>query len=171
MRLLIAALMVMPLLAQEAAKPADQQAPAQAPTAAPAGEPGFSGTVDFGYRFTGLGGNHNVYRSVVDYEEGPRLFGADFTINSATRRFFDRIDARTLNWGGDPYTSAYISARKLNLYDFRADYRSMAFYNFLPSFGNPFRDAGGLTTERAFDTRRRVTEISLYLFPGRRIIP
>ncbi|MFB3829242.1 MAG: hypothetical protein ACE15B_20915 [Bryobacteraceae bacterium] len=179
MRFLIAALMAVPLLAQEAAKPAEeaksaeQAKPAETskPEEKPAGEPGFSGTVDFGYRFTGIAGNENVYRSVVDYDEGPRLFGADFTINSASRRLFDRIDARTFGWGGDPHTGAYVSARKLNAYDFRADYRSIAYYSFLPSFANPFRDLGIAATERAFDTRRRFSDISLDLFPGKRIVP
>ena len=57
------------------------------------------------------------------------------------------------------------------MYDFRASYRNIAYFNFLPSFANPFLEQGVLFTERTFDTHRRITDVQLDLFPGRRIIP
>jgi len=179
MRFLIAVMLAAPLLAQEAAKPEPakpdeakkEEAKAEAESPVPVAEPSVTGTLDVGYRFANTAGNANVYRSVVNLGEGPKLFSTDFTIQDATQRFFDRIEARAYNWGGDPYNTAHFSARKAGLYDFRADYRNIAYFNYLPSFANPQLDLGLLASQRTFDTTRRISEFQLDLFPGRRIIP
>src|SRR5512135_3786666 len=72
--------------AAPAAEPAKTEAAAPAAPApweqAPAklfGSENMSGSVEVGYRWLGtLYGNENVYRSVVNLGEGPRLFGFDF---------------------------------------------------------------------------------------------
>ncbi len=72
--------------------PADPAAKAEVAPAKEAGEPLVSGSVDVGYRFrTGIAGNSNAYRTVVDLGEGPKLFGFDLRIQSHTRKYFDKI--------------------------------------------------------------------------------
>jgi hypothetical protein len=165
------------LLAQDqAAQPAVQPAaqPAAAATAAespaPSTEQWLTGSVDVGYRWlTDVRGNFQSYRSVINLGEGPKLFGLDFTIQDPKKRWFDRLDANGYGWGGDPYSTAHVDARKLKLYDFRFDYRNIAYFNALPSFANTFAPAG--FDEQAFDVRRRMINTSLDLFPGGHIIP
>lgn len=177
MRLLWAVLIAVPLLAQDqAAQPAVQPAaqPAAAATAAespaPSTEQWLTGSVDVGYRWlTDVRGNFQSYRSVINLGEGPKLFGLDFTIQDPKKRWFDRLDANGYGWGGDPYSTAHVDARKLKLYDFRFDYRNIAYFNALPSFANTFAPAG--FDEQAFDVRRRMINTSLDLFPGGHIIP
>ncbi|MGE5645060.1 MAG: MtrB/PioB family outer membrane beta-barrel protein [Acidobacteriota bacterium] len=148
---------------------------------APGGEPAatdsekwLTGSFDVGYRFmTDVGGDFNTYRSVVNLGEGPKLFNADFTIQPADRRWADRVDIHASSWGGDPYNTLRVDARKQGLYNFLFDYRNIAYFNFLPSYANPGRINTALPfrDQYGFDITRRVADLELELFPGRRIIP
>ena len=199
MRLLLAVLIAAPVFAQQEAPPAtaaqappaaQQNPPAQTtpgqqtpptPTPAQAATPAaespapktedwLTGYIDVGYRWlSGIGGNFAEYRSVVDLGPGPRLFGLDFTITDPKKRLFDRVTVRTFGWGGEPYTTGYLNARKQGIYDFTFDYRNIAYFNAVPSFANPLAPAG--FNDQAFDERRRVYSGSLDLFPGKRITP
>jgi hypothetical protein len=165
MRLVLAFFMTGAVLAQETA-------PAAVESPVPATESPLTGYVDVGYRWrTEVGGNLDAYRSVVDLGSGPKLFGADFTLIDPSKRLFDRLDVRAMNWGDDPYSTAHVGARKQGIYEFSADYRNMAYFNALPSFANPLLDRGVLLNERSFDLRRRLAVFQLDLRPGSRIIP
>jgi hypothetical protein len=176
MRYLLALILIVPALAQQPeqppAKPDDQAAAAPAKTESPVPPPvedWFTGSVDFGYRWVTDAGNFDAYRSVVNLGQGPKLTGLDFTILDPKKRLFDRLDARAYGWGGDPYSTAHVDARKLGIYDFSFDYRNIAYFNALPSYSNPLAPAG--FDEQAFDTHRRNTSLSLDLRPGKRIVP
>ena len=179
MRYLLALILIVPALAQQPdqpAKPADQAAAAPAQTeqktespAPAASEDWLTGSVDFGYRWVSDAGNFESYRSVVNLGQGPKLTGIDFTILDPNKRFFDRLDARAYGWGGDPYSTAHVDARKLGIYDFSFDYSNIAYFNALPSYSNPLAPAG--FDEQSFDTHRRNTSLSLDLRPGKLIVP
>ena len=179
MRYLLALLWIVPALAQQPdtqTKPAEQaaQAPAKtdakAESPAPATEQWVTGSVDLGYRWlTDIRGSFPQYRSVVNLGEGPKLFGLDLTITDPKKRLFDRLDARAYGWGGDPYSTARVDARKLGIYDFTFDYRNIAYFNAVPSFANPLAPAG--FNEQAFDLHRRTMNIGLDLLPGKRFTP
>jgi len=150
------------------------QAPAKtdekAASPAPAGEQWLTGSVDFGYRWlTDIRGSFPEYRSVVNLGEGPKLNGLDFTIIDPKKRLFDRLDANAYGWGGDPYNTAHLNARKQGDYDFTFDYRNIAYFDAVPSYANPFAPAG--FDEQSFDTHRRSMFVGLDLRPGKRIIP
>jgi len=176
MRLGLALFVTIPLLAQT---PAQQTAPPTAPAAAdassasptPSTEPWITGTVDFGFRFTSVGGDNDVYRSVVNLGQGPRLLGLDFTIVDPKKRLFDRLDVRANNWGGDPYNTLHVNASKRGIYDFNFDYRDIAYFSLLPSFADPLLGTGIVLDEDSYFARRRMSDFQLDLFPGHRIIP
>jgi hypothetical protein len=175
MKHLLWLLFALPLMAQEpAAKPAEtQEAPAaKADEQAPAAERWLTGSLDFGYRWVNnLGGDFNTYRSVVNLGEGPKLFGLDLSLTDASKRLFDRLEVRAHSWGGEPYNTARVDARREGFYQFSFDYRKIAFFNFLPSFADPTAERGIFLNQRAFDTYRRTNDFELDLFPGRRIVP
>ena len=199
MRLLLALLVCLPLLGQQAqplpaqAPPAEQKA---APAAAqaekkeaeqppapaageqqpaapvPAGEPAFTGSIDFGFRWSSVGGSFPTYRSIVNLNQGLKLFGADFTIVDPKKRLFDVLHVRGYNWGDDPYTTAHLDASKLGIYQLNFDYRNFMYYDNLPSFADPLLPLRGFfLDERAFDLRRRLADFNIDLRPGKRIIP
>ncbi len=181
--------MLAPLFAQQPAPPEQPaqapalSAPAQTPpsTAAgtseaaspvPSAEPWLSGSIDLGYRWqTGVGGSFDTYRSMVNLGSGPKLLGADFTITDPKHRLFDQIDVRAYSWGDEPYETFHLNAKKSKLYDFHADYRDLAYFNFLPSYADPLLARGIVLNEQSFDTRRRFGSYSLDLLPGNWIVP
>jgi hypothetical protein len=168
------ALFLSQLLAQQPAEPPKPDAAAEkaAPSPAVATESWLTGSVDVGYRWvTGPAGSFNTYRSVVDLGSGPKLLGADFTILDPKHRLFDRIDVRASNWGDDPYTTLHVNAQKLRVYDFNADYRNIAYFNFLPSYADPLLSRGIVLNERAYDTHNRMSSFQLEVLPGRTIVP
>ncbi|PWU12136.1 MAG: hypothetical protein C5B51_01265 [Terriglobia bacterium] len=165
----MALILAAPAFAQEPATP--PAAPAEkTESPAPPTEQWLTGSVDFGYRWlTDIRGSLASYRSVINLGEGPKLFGLDFTVQDPKKRLFDRMDVRAYGWGGDPYNTAHLSARKSGVYDLSADYRNIAYFNALPSFANPFVPAG--FNERSFDIHRRMADVDLEFFPGKHIIP
>jgi hypothetical protein len=175
MKILAALLLAFPLAAQqaepkpEAAKPAEEK-PAETP--APAAEKTVEGSIEFGYRVVGnIRGRQETYRSLVNLQEGPRLFGFDFAIQDPARHLFDRVDLTASGWGGDPNSLLRVHARRNELYHFSLDYRNIAYYNYLPSFADPGPVAGAMLNQRAFDINRRYVNLDLELFPTRRFIP
>ena len=172
MRLPLALFVTIPLLAQQAAQqPAPQPAPDAAVSPTPSTEPWITGSVDFGYRFTSIGGDNDVYRSVVNLGQGPRLLGLDFTIVDPQKRLFDHLDVRANNWGGDPYNTLHVNASKRGIYDFNFDYRDIAYFNLLPSFADPLLGSGLVLDEDSYFARRRMSDFQLDLLPGHRIMP
>jgi hypothetical protein len=181
-RLLIALLLAPAAAAQEKAaeeaKPAaaQEQPPAEAAqeTAAPpspVAESPVHVTLEAGYRgIRGVGGDFNTYRSLVNLGEGPQMGILEISANNPSRRIFDRLTLRGNNWG-DPYNTAHFDIERRGAYRLTVDYRSIFYFNFLPSFANPFASDGVLVNQRSMDLRRRGTEVVLELFPQRRIVP
>jgi len=131
-----------------------------------------TGSVDLGYRwFSGAGGSLDTYRSVVDFGSGVRLLGLDLSLESAAKKYFDRINARGAGWGGDPYNTAHVDAVRHDWYNFTFDYRNVAYFNFMPSFADPTLANGIFLNQQAFDTHRRMMDFELDLRPGKWLVP
>lgn len=87
------------------------------------------------------------------------------------KRLFDQIHVRAYSLGDEPYETAHIDAKKAKLYDCRADYRDIAYFNFLPSYADPLLSRGIALDEQSFDTRHHLDSISLDLLPHNWIVP
>ena len=191
MRFLIAIMVVVPLTAQDPAaqnppdqakpasdqakpaadqsKPADQAKPADqpaAPSPVPATENWLSGFVDLGYRWVEVGGNVSVYKSVVNYNSGPKLLNADLTVTDPGHRLFDHTHIRASDIGNDPNSTFHLDAEKAKSYMFSVDFRDLAYYNFLPSYADPLLSRGVMLNEQSFATRKHLASFSLDLLPG-----
>ncbi len=144
----------------------------EAASPVPSAEAWFNGSIDVGYTWrSDVGGSFDAYRSIVNLGSGPKLIGADFTILDPKHRLFDEIRVRASGWGDDPYELFHLDAKKLKLYEFSADYRDIAYFDFLPSYADPLLARGVTLNEQSFDTRRHFGSYRLDLLPGSRIIP
>jgi hypothetical protein len=165
-------LIVVPLAAQTPDPQPSQPAAAETPSPVPSAESWLTGSIDVGYRWrTGVGGSFDTYRSIVNLGSGPKLLGADFTLTDPKHRAFDQIRVRANSWGDDPYQTVHLDAKKSKLYDFSADYRDIAYFDFLPSYADPLLSRGIVLNEQSFDTRRRLGSFQLDLLPGNWFIP
>src|SRR5262249_47788142 len=65
---------------------------------------------ELGYRWRLLGGDQDMYRSVVNYRNGVSLLGSRLTVNSRDGHggLFDEILLTTQGLGSDPYQSAIL---------------------------------------------------------------
>lgn len=166
----------LPLAAQDATQtPAPASAATQDTNAVPPlaqSETTLTGSVDLGYRwFSGAGGSLDTYRSVVDFGSGVRLLGLDLSLESAAKKYFDRINVRGAGWGGDPYNTAHVDAVRHDWYNFSFDYRNIAYFNFMPSFADPTLGNGIFLNQQSFDTHRRMMDFELDLRPGKWLVP
>jgi hypothetical protein len=161
MRLLIAVLLTIPLAAQEASTQQAQPV---------SGEPSFS--LEVGNRWSSeVKGNSDVYRSLVNLGDGPKVLGLDLSLRGPASGLFDKLDVRGDGWGGEPYSTARVRVERDRVFGFSADYRNLAYFNALPSFANPGLDRGVLSSQKTYNLRRRMLDTQLDLFPDRRVIP
>jgi hypothetical protein len=175
-RLIALISIVAPVFAQAPpAQTSEAPAPAQTaetPSPVPSTESWLTGSIDVGYRWrTDVGGSLDTYRSIVNLGSGPKLLGADFTLTDPKHRAFDQIHVRANGWGDEPYQTVHLDAKKSKLYDFSADYRDMAYFNFLPSYADPLMGRGIVLSEQSFDTRRHLANFQIDLLPGNWFIP
>jgi hypothetical protein len=130
------------------------------------------GEIDVRHRFLGdLKGNSDVYRSVVNLGEGPRLFGGRFRYSAPESKTLDLLEISATGWGGDPWVSTRVDGRRNGVYEFSVDYRNVAYFNNLPAFANPLLGQGVLFSQRAYDTRLRQIDGELRLLPSARVSP
>src|SRR5580704_444281 len=147
--------------------PAPAATTSDAPSPVPSTEPMFSGWIDLGYRWqTGVGGSLDTYRSIINLGSGPKFLGTDFTLSDPKHRWFDTIQVRADSWGDEPSSSVHVEAKKSGVYDFNADYRDFAYFNFLPTYADPLFSQGIVLNEQSFDTRRKIAALSLDIRPG-----
>jgi hypothetical protein len=117
---------------------------------------------ELGYRWSAVGGNLGMYRSIANYGNGIRLLGGSFTMDSKDGhgRYFDKLALQTQGLGNDPYQSATLRLEKNGLYQYDMHWRSNDYFN------------PGLTTAAGlhqFDTTYRVQDHDLVLLPQSKI--
>jgi hypothetical protein len=162
-----------------------------APTPAQVGSPRGDNTgsynvtqsFELGYRWSIVGGDLGMYRSVDNFGNGLRLLGSHLTVNSRDGHggLFDEILLNTMGLGNDPYESAMLRIQKNGLYRYDLLWRSQQYYNpgltiagnnglngapVVTSVGNSaLLSTGGLHIE---DTQRRMQDHDLTLLPQSR---
>jgi hypothetical protein len=129
--------------------------------------------VELGYRWVSGAGNRDMYRSMVNLGEGPKLLRSSLSLRAAygAGALFDRLDLSMNNWGGDPYNTLALHVGRAEVSDFRAGYRNLNYYNFVPAFANPLLAAGRLLGQHSLNVTQRSTDLELKLFPSRRLRP
>ncbi|MCC6388954.1 MAG: hypothetical protein IT167_00020 [Bryobacterales bacterium] len=119
----------------------------------------------------GIQGDLNTYRSIVNLGEGPRLMNWDASLEKPSLKWLEKAHFRGYGWGGDPAAWMQFGVEQSKYYRLSIDHRSTAYFSAMPSFANPLIDRGILVNQRSYDTRRRMTDAELTLFPLHRITP
>ena len=80
----------------------------------------FSGDFLFGFRFvdTSGPGAEYKYKEDLNLRRGARLsnFNLSYAPDNGLKKYFDRLDVRVLNLGGDPYESISVGLQKYGRY-------------------------------------------------------
>jgi hypothetical protein len=82
-------------------------------------------SIDFGYRFTDVNGSEQMFDTLINEHQGPRLLEQTLNMNSVNHAgiAFDRLSFSTFGWGGDPENAARLSVSKNLWYDFGLSFR------------------------------------------------
>jgi hypothetical protein len=118
-----------------------------------------SGSAAVGYRFVDIDhGSEDLYREVVNLDDGPRLF--NFTLRGEraddTARPVDRFGFEATNIG-DPYPRLHLHLAKDGVYKFNVTLRSSDYI--------VKRTEDAFTDNHRFDVERRFGDVHLTLFP------
>ncbi len=109
---------------------------------------------ELGYRFDTVGGNFDMYRSVVNYTNGVRLLSSSLSVQSRDGhgKWFDYLLLNTQGIGGDPYESAILRIEKNGLYRYDMTWRLSDYYN--PALtianGEHFKDTSRIMQDHDF---------------------
>jgi len=144
------------LKAQQVAAPTPEQVgPARGENT---GNYNITQSFEIGYRWSLVGGDLGEYRSDVNYGNGLRLLGSNFTMNSKDGHghYFDSILVNTIGLGNDPYQAATLRIEKNGLYRYDMLWRLNDYYN-------PGLTVAGGT--HLMDTSRRMQDHDLTLLP------
>ena len=159
-----------PAIAQDT--PATSTASDKTPTQGYSASEGI-GSVELGYRWdAGFRGSRDMYRSLVNLDQGVRLLNANLDLSSphGTNKYFDRFSLRAANWG-DPYGTLRLFGEKYGAYRFTLDYRNIDYFNYIPSHANPLLERGILIGQHSFDMTRRLMDFELIFLPNGKISP
>ena len=157
------------------------QAPAAPAAPAPAPTEGFRwgvwdghSEVEVGYRWVSdIAGNSDMYRSMINLGDGIKLLRSNLSLRSnyGSSGLFDRLDLVVDSWGGDPYSILRMNLGRSDLYEFRADYRNLNYYNYIPTFSNPLLASGNLLGQHSLNVTNRMVDLELKLFPNGKVRP
>ena len=147
-----------------------------------AGEVKFGGyrvhqSFEFGFRATDDTGNQSMYNTLVNEHQGPRLFEQTLSMQSEKSEglLFDDLYMTSVGWGGDPNNYLRMRITKHQWYDFRANFRrdqNYFDYNLLANPLNPATSSPNVPVDfspHQFETRRRMSDLDLTLFPQSKI--
>ncbi len=129
--------------------------------------------IEFGFRVLDGFGNRDVYKSMVNLNQGAELFRSTLSLRSnyGTGKLFDRLDVSIYSMGPDPDKTFRLSASKSDKYELRFDFRNLNYYNFLPTWANPLLSKGGMTGQHNLDVTYRTTDFELKFRPTSRLRP
>jgi hypothetical protein len=124
-----------------------------------------SGSITAGYRLTSVNGYQPMFQQMFDLNDGFRVM--DFSLfghaRENTKPFADDYSVVVSGLGGDPWTTAQLTARKKNIYDLRVDFRQTHYYfnendsSVLPN------GLDGLTSNHNWATVRKFGSVNLLI--------
>ncbi len=115
-----------------------------------------------GYRFHSVEGNEGKYRSDVNFGNGIRLLGSQFSMYSKAGKgkYFDELVISTQGLGNDPYESATLRIQKNRLYRYDMSWRSNNYFNPALTISNG---------QHLIDTVHKLQDHDLTLLPQSKI--
>ena len=146
-------------------------------------------SIEFGGRFTGVGGDFQAYNTFVNLQQGPRLLGFTTEMRSLDHHagLFDRLYFTNFGYGGDPNDVSRLRISKNRWYNFDALFRKdQNFWDYslqanplnptTPFANGPAGYAAPACTScvlaespHLFNTRRKLGDYNLLLLPQSRL--
>ncbi|HYV10472.1 MAG TPA: hypothetical protein VE980_06240 [Pyrinomonadaceae bacterium] len=178
---LVLAVLLALVVGVQAQQPASSPQPGSSPPSSNGndsmGDYNVISSIEFGYRGLSVDGDHNKYRSDLNYSAGPRLFDTSFLLKGKDGHdggLFDSLLVTATGWGADPYGQMRISVENPKWYRFDGSYRRFKYFRFLNTLANPnwvfsppefSVPPNPVTGEHGFDTRQQLGDFDLTILP------
>jgi hypothetical protein len=140
-------------------------------------------SAEIGYRANDVTGSGDMYDTLVNLQQGPRLLDQTLSMRSVNHQglLFDDLSINSFGWGGDPNNALRLRADKNKWYNFTGTFRRDQNFSDFDLLANPLNPPpppapGGsnpsipvLNSPHLFDTTRRMSDIDLTLLPQSRV--
>ncbi len=134
-------------------------------------------SIEVGYRFSDQNGNSNMYDTLVNLQQGPRLLEQTLSMQSPahTGFLFDNLLLSSFGWGGDPNNALRLRADKGKWYDFQGSFRrdqNFFDYDLLANPLNPPSSTPNIPITESphlFASVRRMSDVDLTLLPQSKV--
>ena len=126
-------------------------------------------SVEIGLRGLDVNGDHDKYRSDLNYGPGLRVFDSSFLMENTSggRNPFDSLLVQTSGWGGDPNGSFRLNVDRTGLYKFDSNIRKVRYYNNLKTHVVNFGQPVSTGSEHRANTLHHFGDFDLTIFPER----
>lgn len=145
--------------------------PAQtpSPTPSPTDSAGYKVTssIELGVRGLRVNGDHEKFRSDLNYRAGFRIFDSSFFIedNSSGSRPFDSLLFQASGWGSDPAGSFRLNMERTGIYKFDSSVRRVRYFNNLKNHAVAFSQPISTGSEHSANTLHYFGDFDLTIFP------
>jgi hypothetical protein len=151
------------------------QSPSPSPSSAAESTPMIGGyeltsSIEFGVRGIHVNGDHEKYRSDLNYQPGFRIFDSSFLLenkNGGERRPFDTAFVSATGWGSDPSSSFRMKIDRTGIYKFESSVRRVRYFNNLKSHAPIYTDRVFSGSQHRFNILHHFGDFDLTIFPER----
>ena len=149
----------------------------QTPSPSPSSEQttigGFEVTssVELGVRGLEVNGDHDKYRSDLNYRPGFRVFDSSFLMEnkSGDRRPFDSLLVQSSGWGSDPQGSFRLNMDRTGFYKFDSNVRRVRYFNNLKNHVVNFSQPISTGSQHRANTLHHFGDFDLTLLPENKV--
>ena len=161
-----AGLVLLALLAAVAATAA--QKPVPVPSPGDEGNYVVTSSFELGARSLTVNGDHEKYRSDLNYKAGFRLFDSSILIEDKTKgyKLFDTALIQSSGFGSDPSGSFRMKMDRSGIFKLDTNVRRNRYSNNLKNFATRWsQPVAGASSEHRFNTLRNFGDVDLTVFP------
>jgi hypothetical protein len=126
--------------------------------------------MELGVRGLSVNGDHDKFRSDLNYRAGVRIFDSSFLIENNNRyggKLFDTALITSSGWGADPQGSFRFNVDKTAVYRFDSNVRSVKYFNNLKNHAIVWSQTFPTGSQHRADTEHRFGDFDLTVFPER----
>ncbi|MGD9589536.1 MAG: hypothetical protein AB7Q37_14080 [Pyrinomonadaceae bacterium] len=146
----------------------------QAPSSTPSdqtntGEPTINSSIELGVRGLKVNGDHEKFRSDLNYRAGFRLFDSSILIEEGRNQYraFDSALIQVSGWGSDPTGSFRMNMDRIGLYKFDSSVRRVRYFNNLKNHVPTWSQPASTGSQHQANTLHHFGDFDLTIFPER----
>ncbi len=146
------------------------QTPAASPEAEPEQDYKVRSTIEIGARGLSVNGDHEKFRSDLNYRSGVRVFDSSFLIENNKKtgyKVFDSVLVTSSGWGADPSGMFRFNMDKTGSYRFDTNVRRVKYFNNLKNHAIVWSELVPTGSQHRANTAHNFGDFDLTVFPER----